>query len=77
MSRNVIFVLMCHCHKLLDLNYTEIFYITIDENIASTQCNMSFGGPTTMRKVDGLSLILSDFYVPALTPCLNSMETSL
>jgi hypothetical protein len=30
-----------------------------------------------MRKVDGLSLIFIDFYVPALTPRLNSTETSL
>jgi hypothetical protein len=25
-----------------------------------------------MRKVDGLSLILIDFYVPSLTPCVSS-----
>jgi hypothetical protein len=30
-----------------------------------------------MRKVDGLTLIFIDFYVPALTPSLNSTETSL
>jgi hypothetical protein len=30
-----------------------------------------------MRKVDGPSLILLDFYVPALTPHLNSTENSL
>jgi hypothetical protein len=30
-----------------------------------------------MRKVDGLSLIFIDFYVPALTPRVNSTETSL
>jgi hypothetical protein len=30
-----------------------------------------------LRKVDGLSLIFIDFYVPALTPRLNSTETSL
>jgi hypothetical protein len=30
-----------------------------------------------VRKVDGLSLIISDIYVPALTPRLNSTETSL
>jgi hypothetical protein len=30
-----------------------------------------------MRKVDGLSLILIDFYVPELTSRLNSIETSL
>jgi hypothetical protein len=30
-----------------------------------------------MRKVDGPSLIFIDFYVSALTPRLNSTETSL
>jgi hypothetical protein len=31
----------------------------------------------SMRKVDGLSLISIDSYVPALTPRLNSTKTSL
>jgi hypothetical protein len=30
-----------------------------------------------MGKVDGLSLIIIDFYVPMLTPHLSSTETSL
>jgi hypothetical protein len=30
-----------------------------------------------MRKEDGLSLVFIDFYVPALSPHLNSTETSL
>jgi hypothetical protein len=30
-----------------------------------------------MGKVDGLSLIFIDFYVPALTSCLKSTETIL
>jgi hypothetical protein len=30
-----------------------------------------------MRKVDALSLIFIVFYVPALIPLLNSIETSL
>jgi hypothetical protein len=38
---------------------------------------MSLRGPKSMRKVDGLSLIFTDFYVPAPTPCLNSTKTSL
>jgi hypothetical protein len=45
-------------------------------DIPSIQCKMSLGGPKSMRKVDGLCLILTDFYVPALTPHLNSTETS-
>jgi hypothetical protein len=38
---------------------------------------MSHRGPKSMRKVDDLSLIFIDFYVPALTPHLNSTESSL
>jgi hypothetical protein len=46
-------------------------------DIPSIQRKMSLGGPKSMRKVDGLNLIFIHFYVPALTPCLNSTETSL
>jgi hypothetical protein len=46
-------------------------------DIPSIQCKMSFKRPKYMRKVDGLSLIFIDFYVPALTPRLNSSETTL
>jgi hypothetical protein len=46
-------------------------------DIPSIQCKMSLGGPTSMRKVDGLSLIFIDIYVPAHTSRLNSTETSL
>jgi hypothetical protein len=46
-------------------------------DIPSIQCKMSLRGLKSMRKVDGLSLISIDFYVPALTPCLNSTETLL
>jgi hypothetical protein len=50
----------------------------IDEgDIPSTQRKMSLRGPKSMRKVDGLSLIFIDFYVPVLIPHLNSTETSL
>jgi hypothetical protein len=45
--------------------------------IPSIHCKMSLGGPKSMRKVDGLSLIFIDYYVPELTPRLNSTETSL
>jgi hypothetical protein len=38
---------------------------------------MSLREPKSMRKIVGLSLIFIDFYVPALTPRLNSTETSL
>jgi hypothetical protein len=46
-------------------------------DIPSIQCKMNLRGPKSMRKVDGLSLIFIDFYVPALTPRLNSTESSL
>jgi hypothetical protein len=46
-------------------------------NIPSIQCKMSFRGPKSMRKVNGMSLIFFDFYVPVLTPRLSSSETSL
>jgi hypothetical protein len=45
----------------------------IDEgDVPSIQCKMNLKGPKSMRKVDGLSHIFFDFYVPALTPHLNS-----
>jgi hypothetical protein len=46
-------------------------------DILSIQCKKSLRGSQSMRKVDGLSLIFSDFYVPVLTPRLNSTETLL
>jgi hypothetical protein len=50
----------------------------IDErDIPPIQCKMSLRGHKSVRKVDGLSPIFIDFYVPALTPRLNSIETSL
>jgi hypothetical protein len=50
----------------------------IDEgDILSIQCKMSLRGPKSVRKVDGLSLLFSDLYLPALIPCLNSAKISL
>jgi hypothetical protein len=46
-------------------------------DIPSIQCKMRLKGLKSMRKVDGLNLIFIEFYVPALTPCLNSTECSL
>jgi hypothetical protein len=48
-----------------------------EDDILSIQCKMNVKGPKSMRKIDGLGLIFIDFYVPTLTPCLNSTETSL
>jgi hypothetical protein len=38
---------------------------------------MSLRGGQVYEKVDGLSLIFIDFYVPVLTPRLKSIEISL
>jgi hypothetical protein len=46
-------------------------------DIRSIQWKMSLGVPKSMKKVDGLSLILIDFYISAHASCLNSNETSL
>jgi hypothetical protein len=51
--------------------------MTDEGDILSIQCKMSLRGPKSMRQVGGLSLIFIDFYVLALTPHLNSTETSL
>jgi hypothetical protein len=43
----------------------------VDEgDVPSVQCK----GPKSMRKVDGLSFIFIDVYVPALTLSLNSTK---
>jgi hypothetical protein len=50
----------------------------IDEgDVPSLQCKIGLRGPKSVRKVVGLSLICIEFYVPAFTPRLNSIETSL
>jgi hypothetical protein len=40
-------------------------------DIPSIQRKMSLRGPKSMRKVDGLSLVFIDFYVPTLTTRLS------
>jgi hypothetical protein len=70
---------ICSLHVINPLieDYTEIFYVIDKGDIPSIQFKMSLKGPKSMRKVDGQSLYFIDFYVPALTPRLNSTETSL
>jgi hypothetical protein len=70
------FYVQSPCDPLIE-DYTEIFYITDKRDISSIHSKMSLGGPRSMRKVNGMSYIFINFYVPALTPCLNSTETSL
>jgi hypothetical protein len=56
--------------------YTQIFYMIDEGDTPSIQYKMSLRGPNSMRKVDELSLIFIDFYIPMFTH-LNSSETSL
>jgi hypothetical protein len=49
----------------------------VEGDIPSIQCKMSLRGPKSIRKVDDVNLIDIDFYVPTLTPRLNSTETTL
>jgi hypothetical protein len=70
------FYVQSACNPLIE-DYTEIFYMIVKGDIPSIQCKMSLRGHTFMRRVAGLSLIFIYFFVRALTPCLNSTETSL
>jgi hypothetical protein len=58
-------------------DYTQIFYMIDERDIPSLQSKMSLGRPKSMRKVNGLSRIFTDFYVPAFTPRLSITEISL
>jgi hypothetical protein len=64
------------CKPLIEDN-TEIFYMIDERDVPSVQCKRSLRRPKSMRKVDCLSLIFIDLYVPVLTPSLNSTETLL
>jgi hypothetical protein len=54
------------CSNPLIEDYTEIFYMAGEGDVPSVQCKMSLRRPKSMRKVDGLSLILIDFHVLAV-----------
>jgi hypothetical protein len=58
-------------------DHTEIFYMIDEGVIRFIECKMNLRRHKSVRKVDGLSLILIDFYLAAFTPLLNSTETSL
>jgi hypothetical protein len=67
---------MCTLHAiLLSENYTEMLYMIDEGDVPSVQCNMNLNG--SVREIDGFSLIFIDVSIPALTPRLNSTETSL
>jgi hypothetical protein len=63
------------CNPLIE-DYTEIFHMIDKEDIPSFQCKMSLRRPKSVKKVDSVSLIFIDIYIQALTPRLNSTETS-
>jgi hypothetical protein len=52
------------CNPLTE-NYSKIFYMINEGDIASIQCKMKVGGPKSTRKVNALSLPFVDFYVSA------------
>jgi hypothetical protein len=54
--------------------YIDIIY---KENVPSFHCKMSFGRSTPAGEVDGLSLILVNFYVTTLTPRLYCSDAAL
>jgi hypothetical protein len=58
-------------------DYTKIYYMFDRGDILFIQCKIKLKGPKSMRKVENLSLTLSDFYVPARTLRLNSTKSSL
>jgi hypothetical protein len=64
------------CNPLIE-DYSEIFYMIDEGNVPSIQYELSLRGSESVREVGGQSLILIDFNVPAITPRLNSTETSL
>jgi len=59
-------VSVCNLHFFL-ANYTEIFHDVYKGNVISFQCEVSLDRSASMGKVDGLSLILIDLYVPVPT----------
>jgi hypothetical protein len=68
--------MQCPCNHLTE-DYIQIFYMTDKGDIPSIQRKMSLMGPKSMRKVESLSLIFTDFYAPVLTSHLNSTKISL
>jgi hypothetical protein len=58
-------------HEFLIKSDTEVFHRMRKRDVPSFQWEMSLDWSTTMREIDGLRIILIDFYVPALTPPLH------
>jgi hypothetical protein len=64
------------CDPLIK-DHTEIFYIIYKWNVPSIQCKTTLWCSNSMREVDCQSLVFINFYVPALTPCLDCIKTTL
>jgi hypothetical protein len=60
-----------HVFNPITKDYTRYFMVD-KEDIPSIQCKMSLRGHKSVGKVDDLSLIFNDFYVPVLTPHLSN-----
>jgi hypothetical protein len=72
LSLNHVYV-MSSRNPVID-DYNQIFYMIDKGNILSIHFKMSLRRPKSMRKADCLLFIFIDFYVPALTPPLNSTD---
>jgi len=55
-------------------NYTDILQMFYKGNVPSFQRKISFDQSMSTGKVDGLSLILIDLYVPTLTSRSNEVR---
>jgi hypothetical protein len=69
---------MCSLHVILLSQIIPRYFSRLTKGIFRPfNIKVSCRWPKSMRKVDGLSLVLIDFYVLALMPCLNTSETLL
>jgi hypothetical protein len=64
------------CNPLVE-DYTKVFYVIHKGNDQSDQCEMNLRWRKSMREVGGPRFILIGFNVPALSLCLECIETAL
>jgi len=58
-------------------SFAEIFHAVYKENVSSFQCKINVDRSASMEEADGLSLILIDLHVTALTTRLHRGKTAL
>jgi hypothetical protein len=58
-------------------DYTELIYLIYKLDVPSVQCKMFLRRSNSVREIDCLSLIFIDYYVRALTPCVNQAALEL